>query len=309
MAYSEIPRILVAGAHSGSGKTTLTLALVAALRRRGLAVQTFKVGPDYLDPTWLTAASGRPCYNLDGWMCDREYVTGLFSRVARNADIAVIEGVMGLFDGAEAAGISGSSAEIAGWLSAPVLLVVNALGLARSIAPMTSGFSGIDGEVRICGVIANQIGSERHQAILAEALRAAGLPPLFGGVPRGGAPALPSRHLGLVTADGAKNCSSVVLDVFADTAERHLDLNGILAVSRRVSSTCPAERVEERSAVPPMHSVRLAVALDDAFHFYYQDLFDELSARGCTILYFSPLRDEALPPEIDALYLLSLIHI
>ncbi len=300
----EIPRILVAGAHSGSGKTTLTLALVSALRRRGFKVQTFKVGPDFLDPTWLTAASGRPCYNLDGWMCGREYVRGLFTRMAWDADIAVIEGVMGLFDGAEASGLSGSSAEIARWLSAPILLVVDAGGMARSIAPVVFGFSGFDKDIHIGGVIANQCGSETHQNILEEALHSAGLPPLAGAVPRGGVPELPSRHLGLVTADAARNCSPSILDAFANAAEKHLDLDGIMAIAREAPSLrMPKPPVRSGTSPLEKRSVRLAVALDEAFHFYYQDLFNELHARGCEISYFSPLRDEILPPETDAVYL------
>lgn len=297
----NIPRILVAGAHSGSGKTTLTLALVAALRRRGLKVQTFKVGPDYLDPTWLAMASGRPCYNLDGWMCSRDYVTGLFARMARDADIAVIEGVMGLFDGADAEGISGSSAEIAKWLSAPVLLVVNAHGMARSIAPVVAGFSGFERGVHIGGVVANQCGSGKHKDILESALRASDLPALVGAVPKGDVPELPSRHLGLVTAGSAGNCSPATFDSFADAAESHLDLEEVLAGARRAPSI--ALPIRNEGGGTPKHSIHLAVARDEAFHFYYQDLFDELSDRGCNIVFFSPLRDEELPSDADAVYL------
>jgi cobyrinic acid a,c-diamide synthase len=299
----EIPRILIAGAHSGSGKTTLTLALVAALRRRGMKVQTFKVGPDYLDPTWLTAVSGRPCYNLDGWMCGKEYVTDLFTRMAWDADIAVIEGVMGLFDGAEASGLSGSSAEVAAWLQVSVMLVVNTHGMARSIAPLVAGFTNFHKAVRIGGVIANQCGSKKHGSLLEESLRSAGLPPLAGAVPRGGVPELPSRHLGLVTANSAANCGPSIIDAFADAAEEHLDLESVVSIARQTPPLRSAihSRTPEKSKVDP--PIRLAVALDEAFHFYYQDLFNELDARGAEIEYFSPLRDEALPQGADALYL------
>jgi cobyrinic acid a,c-diamide synthase len=292
---------MVAGAHSGSGKTSLTLAQVAALRRRGLKVQTFKVGPDYLDPTWLTAASGMPCYNLDGWMCGRNYVEDLFRRMAAGADVAVIEGVMGLFDGADATGLAGSSAEIARWLGAPVLLAVNAHGMARSIAPVVAGFAGFDEGVNIGGVFANQCGSGKHEKILDEALRAAHLPSLVGAVPRGGVPDLPSRHLGLVTANASANCSQPVLEAFADAGEKDLDIDKVLEIARRA----PQMEMPEVPAgvATPKHSIRLAVARDEAFHFYYQDLFAALEARGCTIEFFSPLRDEALPGGIDAVYL------
>jgi cobyrinic acid a,c-diamide synthase len=294
---------MVAGAHSGSGKTSLTLALVAALRRRGLKVQTFKVGPDYLDPTWLTAASGMPCHNLDGWMCGRGYVEDLFCRMASGADVAVIEGVMGLFDGADATGLSGSSAEIARWLAAPVLLAVNAHGMARSIAPVVAGFAGFDEGVHIGGVFANQCGSGKHENILAEALRAAGLPSMVGAVPRGGVPDLPSRHLGLVTADAAANCSCSVLAAFADAAEKTMDLDKVLGIARGASPLHPQGSPPAAGKTLPVQSVRLAVARDEAFHFYYEDLFAQLEARGCDIDFFSPLRDETLPREIDAIYL------
>ncbi len=170
------PRIVIAGTNSGVGKTSVTLALVCALRKRGLRVQTFKVGPDFLDPTYLTLASGRPCYNLDGWMTDKAYVQNLFINKAVNADIAVIEGVMGLFDGSDPVDASGSTAEIAVWLDAPVLLVVNAHGVARSLAALVKGFAEFDPALTIAGIVANHCGSERHGDWLKESLNAFGLP-------------------------------------------------------------------------------------------------------------------------------------
>ena len=195
------PAILIGGVSSGVGKTSLTLGIVRALVRRGLRVQTFKVGPDFLDPSYLKLASGRPCYNLDGWMTGREYVQQLFARVTADADIAIIEGVMGLFDGASPTSLEGSSAEIALWLDAPVLLVANAHGAARSLAAVVMGFTRFESGLRMAGVIANHAGSERHRKWLGESLAAAGLSPLVGAVPRDSLPTLQSRHLGLMTAD------------------------------------------------------------------------------------------------------------
>ena len=297
------PRILIAGAKSGSGKTTLTVGLVSALRRRGLRVQTFKVGPDFLDPTWLAAASDRPCYNLDGWMSGRDYVYRLFSRVTQDADLAVIEGVMGLFDGAQASGMAGSSAEIAQWLQAPVMLVVNVRGMGRSIAPIVAGFAGFEDSVHLRGVIANHCGSEKHRTILNEALTSSGQPVLIGAVPRMGFPELRSRHLGLVTADSARNCSPALLEEFEIAAERYLDIDETLRIAREASTFLPVAPSPAHREVPQDHSFLLAVARDEAFHFYYQDLFDELEQRGCRIVYFSPLRESSLPQDIDALYL------
>jgi len=301
---NPIPRLLIAGVNSGSGKTTLTLGLVAALKRRGLKVQTFKVGPDYLDPSWLALASGRPCYNLDGWMCGRAYVEALFQRVTADADIAVIEGVMGLFDGAESTGLSGSSAEIAAWLKAPVILTVNAHGMGRSIAPLVSGFSNFAPGVQIAGVIANQCGSETHRALLGEALLAAGVPTLVGAVPRMGFPELRSRHLGLVTADPS-TCTQETLEAFEKAAEAHLDVEALLQCAEKSREAVPNLSSPSISTVRvnTSKSFNLAVARDEAFHFYYPDLLDELKSRGAKILFFSPLHDSTLPAEADALYL------
>lgn len=295
------PRILIAGVNSGCGKTTLTIGLVAALRRRGLTVQTFKVGPDYLDPSWLAAASGRPCYNLDGWMCGRDYVERLFDRVTADADVAVIEGVMGLFDGAQATGLSGSSAEIAHWLKVPVILTVNVHGMGRSIAPLVAGFANFSEGVDLAGVIANQCGSETHRVLLHEALMTSGLPGLVGAVPRMGFPELRSRHLGLVTADARANCSEKVLEAFEQAAASQLDLEALLAIAQ----TAPERVVHVAEGNPSGRSkpFNLAVARDEAFHFHYPDLFDELKARGAQLLFFSPVHDGALPPATDALYL------
>ncbi|MEI7947365.1 MAG: cobyrinate a,c-diamide synthase [bacterium] len=295
---------MIAGVQSGSGKTTLTLGLVAALKRRGLKVQTFKVGPDYLDPSWLALASGRPCYNLDGWMCGRDYVEALFDRVTQDADIAVIEGVMGLFDGAQAGGLSGSSAEIASWLNAPVILTVNAHGMGRSIAPLVSGFSHFESGVRMAGVIANHCGSDTHRLLLSDALASSKLPSLVGAVPRMGFPELRSRHLGLVTAEPA-TCTRETLEAFEKSAETYLDVKMLLHIAgepRKNITDLPCSSVcSEGKAYPSTFT--LAVAKDEAFHFYYPDLLDELKKRGANILFFSPLRDSVLPTGVDALYL------
>jgi cobyrinic acid a,c-diamide synthase len=188
----DCPRIVIGATESGAGKTSLTLALVAALRRRGTRVQTFKVGPDFLDPSYLAIASGRPCYNLDGWMMGRRYVEKLVARATADADIAVIEGVMGLFDGAEPDSLEGSTAEIAAWLKAPVILAAGVYGMARSLAAVVKGFATFDRTVKLAGVIANHCGSVRHGILLAEALQASRLPPMVAAVPRGALPR-PSR--------------------------------------------------------------------------------------------------------------------
>jgi cobyrinic acid a,c-diamide synthase len=294
----DCPRIVIGGTESGAGKTSITLALVAALRRRGARVQTFKVGPDFLDPSYLAIASGRPCYNLDGWMMGRDYVEKLVARVTADADIAVIEGVMGLFDGAEPDSLEGSTAEIAAWLKSPVILVANVYGMARSLAAVVKGFATFERKVRVAGVIANHCGSVRHGIMLAEALQASRLPPMVAAMPRGAMPELPSRHLGLVTAD-ARDIPPETLEALADAFEHYSTLSEIVNMAR----SAPFLYVEAPGRKGLAERMRLGVAYDTAFHFYYRDLFDELEDAGCSIVHFSPVADRNLPERLDALYL------
>ena len=343
---ARCPTLVIAGTHSGSGKTSLTLALTRALTRRGLAVQTFKVGPDFLDPTYLALASGRPCYNLDGWMAGKEHVCRLFERAAADADCALVEGVMGLFDGADTATDEGSTAQIARWLGVPVLLVVNVHGMGRSVAALVQGFVHFEADLRFAGVVANHCGSERHAAWLADSLRAAGLPPLVGAIPRGAFPTLTSRHLGLVTAD-ERLLPDAILDTLANALERHISIETLfpdLPAKRTTSIPLSPDTGRREVAVssvraeatqqPPQQEslfpewskeemaaslaaapaiglkkvgagagrIRIGVARDSAFHFYYEDLFDALAASGCETVFFSPLSDRRLPERISGLY-------
>jgi cobyrinic acid a,c-diamide synthase len=294
----SLPRIVIAGTNSGVGKTSLTLALVSALRKRGLAVQTFKVGPDYLDPTYLSIASGRPCYNLDGWMAGKDHVCSLFHERAASADISVVEGVMGMFDGSDPVDPAGSTGEIAAWLQAPVLLVVNAHGMARSIAALVKGYAEFDPLVALRGVIANRCGSERHGHWLGESLRAFGLPPTVAWPVRGAFTALQSRHLGLVTAD-TRNLPHEALDSYAEALEQYANLDAIIEIARaapvmpEIDPTVPFTNVEP---------IRLGLAFDEAFHFYYADNLEALEARGCKLVRFSPLTDAGLPADLDGIY-------
>jgi cobyrinic acid a,c-diamide synthase len=300
------PRLVIAGTSSGVGKTSLTLGLTASLRRRGLKVQTFKVGPDFLDPTWLSLASDRPCLNLDGWMCGERYVRNQFDKACADADIAIVEGVMGLFDGADPAGDQGSTAEIARWLDAPVLLVVDAHGMARSLAALVKGYTGFDPTLKVAGIVANRCGSARHAAWLGAALNSAELPPLAGAVLRDSLPPLPSRHLGLVTAD-SRQPPETVLNKLADAIEGQLDLQLILERAGQtplLPASAPSA-ADAPAAIPSANrrTVRLGLAFDEAFHFYYPDNLRALEAAGAELVRFSPLRDAALPERLDALFL------
>jgi cobyrinic acid a,c-diamide synthase len=323
------PRLVIAGTHSGVGKTSLSVGLARALARQGLRVQTFKVGPDFLDPTYLAMASGRTCYNLDGWMTSREYVCHLFARATADADVALIEGVMGMFDGASATTLQGSTAEIALWLDAPVLLVVDAHGAVRSLAATVKGFTEFEPDVRLWGVIANRGGSVQHSMLLAASLTAAGTPPFLGMLPKGSLPALPSRHLGLVAAEQTNLAD--VLDQLADACDRYLDVNVIIGMTgvRNEGSESDEDRgagdLESpglqifrfpRSCSPHPHPlpegegttraspllVRLGIARDDAFHFYYPDNLEALAAAGAQLVDFSPISDSHLPANLDGIY-------
>ncbi len=298
-AQIHIPRLLIAGVHSGVGKSSVTLALVAALKRRGLTVQTYKVGPDYLDPGHLAQVSGRPCYNLDSWMCSHAYLQQLFCETGGGADICLVEGVMGLFDGSSADALTGSSAEIAALLQIPVALVVNTHGMARSFAALVSGYENFCPEVKLGGVLANRCGSSSHVALLRQALAASQLPPLLGAIGRGALPELASRHLGLVSA-AERQLDDDLIGQLAAAAEAAVDLDQLLLQARAAAALPwhPAEETGADTGAP----LRLGVARDEAFQFYYPDFFNELRKRGCEPVFFSPLRDQFLPENLAGLY-------
>lgn len=314
------PRVVVAGTGSGVGKTTVTAALVAALVRRGLTVQPFKTGPDFIDPGFLAAAAGRPCGTLDGWMMTPAQLRALFARRAAGADLAVVEGVMGLHDGVAGDDDRGSAADLARLLDAPVALVLDARGLARSAAAVALGFQLLDPSVRVAGVVANQVAGERHAGLVGEAVTSSTGLILLGSLPRCDAVALSSRHLGLVGAaelarpagpGGPPPASSLAaaLDALARQAEATLDLDRIVALARsagplaagRADANTPTafdaawrDRAEGR---------RVAVAWDAAFAFAYADTLDALRHLGAAVETFSPLADEPVPDGADLVYL------
>lgn len=294
------PRLLIAGAHSGVGKSSITLALVAALRQRGLKVQTFKVGPDYLDPSHLAHVSGRPCFNLDGWMTDKNYLEELFVTVSADADISLIEGVMGLFDGSSSDSLRGCSGEIATWLKAPVALVVNTHGMARSIAALVKGYNEFESGVKLAGVLANRCGSLSHVALLEKVLKNSDQPPLLGAIRRDSLPVLPSRHLGLISAEEHRLDEQTIVEL-ADAAETQIDID-LLLHTAQMAEPLPQQPALSTFAEPVL-KVRLAIARDEAFQFYYADMFAALERQGCTPVPFSPLHDNCLPEDIDGLYL------
>ena len=290
-------RALIIGApRSGSGKTTLTLALLAALRRRGLRVRAAKSGPDYIDPAFHAAASGAPCPNLDSWAMAPAQLDCIAADVAMDADVVLIESAMGLFDGVAAApGRSGAAADLAARYRLPVLLVLDVSGQSQTAAAVARGFMLHDPAVRIAGVVLNRVGSDRHRDSIARAMAALGLP-LLGSVPRDSAIALPERHLGLVQA-GEHDGLADLLGRLADLAERTLDLDGILAHA----ATWQSEPSAERMLPPP--GQRIALASDAAFSFVYPHLLSAWRSAGAEIVPFSPLADAAPRDDCDACWL------
>lgn len=294
----RIPRIVIAGVASGVGKTTVTVGIAEALRARGLRVATFKCGPDYLDPTYHRRASGRIAHNLDGFMMGRDAVLETFARATADADIALVEGVMGLFDGASPTGEAGSTAEIAKWLAAPVVLVVDASGMARSIAAIAHGFSRFDPDLRVEGVIGNFVGSRGHLELLGRALHA---PPVLGGFPKAPEHAFPERHLGLRTADGA--IPDALLATWGELAQAWLDLDRLVGIAEAAIDLELPSSVLSRNANEAVPRCRIAIARDEAFHFYYEANLARLEAAGAELVPFSMLDADRLPPDVAGLYL------
>ncbi len=292
------PRLVIGATHSGAGKTTIATALMAAFSRRGLRVQPFKVGPDFIDPGFHQAACGRISRNLDGWMLPRSTNLEVFALAAADADLAIVEGVMGLFDGRSGSGEEGSTAEMAKWLGAPALLVADASAMARSAAALVRGFETFDPSLDLAGIVFNRIGGARHAELLRESVSEYCATEVIGCLPRNASIAIPSRHLGLTLA--AESLTEASLAQMADWIEANLDLDRLLALSRERSSPLD-EPGEAAPAARP--GVRIGIAQDQAFCFYYQDNLDLLARYGAELIPFSPIRDSELPPGIGGLYL------
>ena len=294
-ATLNIPRIVIAATGSGAGKTTATIALMGALRARGLKVAPFKCGPDYLDPTYHQRAAGVRSHNLDGWMMTRDSVLATFSRASAGADIAVIEGMMGLFDSATPTGDNGSTAEIAKWLDAPVLVVTDASGIARTISAVAAGFARFDPAVRVAGMICNRVGSRGHLDLLGAAQPEV---PIVGGFPATTALAFPERHLGLLIADES-NVPQRLIDGWTHLAAEWLNLDALLSIARSAPALRTGDALHATSS-PPRTRCRIGVAYDDASHFYYEDNLNRLRELGAELANFSPCRDRSLP-DVDGL--------
>ncbi len=287
----RVPAFCIAGTHSGCGKTTVSLGIMAALKARGLRVQAYKAGPDFIDPGHHRRVTGADSHNLDSWMLDRRANTELFFRHLQDADAAVVEGVMGLFDGFSGKGDSGSTALMAKWLGLPVFLVVDARSMARSAAAVVLGFSRFDPGLPISGVLFNRVGSKAHAAMLSDAMERLPEVPPYGFLPREKGLEIPSRHLGLIT-DEDFALDSDRIQRMAEWVEKNVRLDDLLAAAKGL------EPGPGRAAPSLSPEVRIAIAMDEAFCFYYPENLRMLRDAGAELVPFSPIRATALPEDI-----------
>jgi cobyrinic acid a,c-diamide synthase len=291
---------VIAGTHSGVGKTTVTIGLMTALRRRGHRLQPFKVGPDYIDPSYHEDAAGLPSRNLDSWLLEPAVMVELFERAMAGKDLAIAEGMMGLYDGFRGESEEGSTAQVAKLLGLPVILVVDASAAAASIGALVLGFKEFDREISLVGVILNRIAGEKHLEFVKPSLAKAGVP-LLGYLPNNREIALPERHLGLIPT-GEGSVSRDFYRCLAEQVQQTIDIERILKLAAPIAAPD-----ENESLIFPRQPLRpkaaIAVALDKAFNFYYPDSLDLLKAWGAEIVPFSPLEDRALPPCAGGVYI------
>lgn len=298
-------RLLISAAHKSSGKTTLSIGLCAALTQRSLKVQSFKKGPDYIDPLWLSRATGRPCQNLDFFLMGHDEILGTFNRYAHDADIALIEGNKGLYDGLDLDG-SNSNAALAKLLRTPVILVIDARGMTRGVAPLILGYQAFDREIRIAGVILNQLGGSRHERKLRAVIEHYTDVPVVGAVHHDDRMAIVERHLGLMPSNEASGANEKI-NAIASAVKQQVDLDRLLTIaasvpvmpdqSAKYNST--PYRDGKDSGEPP---IKLGVAQDAAFAFYYPADLDSLRAHGAQLIPFDTLKDAHLP-EVDGLFI------
>jgi len=293
------PRLVIAGTHSGVGKTTVTLAIMAALRMRGRRVQPFKTGPDFIDPGHHRAATGRPSRNLDGWMLGADLNRQIFVHGAADADLSIIEGVMGLFDGSSPVNEIGSTAELAKQLDAPVLLVIDGSAMARSAAAMVLGYARFDQELQVQGVLFNRVSGAGHYTLLKEAVEAETDVAVLGYLKPDAAVEIADRHLGLVTA--MERDTDELYTRLGKAAAETIDLDRIEALAgscRAWPVAAPLPRVSNHG-----RTIRIGVAQDQAFCFYYPENLELLEAEGAELIPFSPLQDQSLPDDVAMIYL------
>ncbi len=301
MVKYDRPRIAIAGTGSGVGKTTISTGLMAALAGRGLVVQGFKMGPDYIDPSYHCQATNRYSRNLDSYLLSNRTIVDSFVNSSAGADISIIEGVMGLYDGLSGLSDRGSTASVAKLLKVPVLLVVDAWSSARSIAASVLGFSSFDLKVKLAGVILNRVAGEKHAEWCTQAIEKYTRVPVVGWLPKSDSVQMPERHLGLIPYTERSTEIDGIIKTLAGFIGKYIDLDLV----RRIACSAPPlkhHRIRE-AAQKRMVKARLGIARDEAFSFYYADAIDLLSSNGAEIVNFSPLHDCSLPEGLDGIYI------
>lgn len=289
-------RVLLAGTSSDVGKTTVVLGIMRALKNRNLKVQGYKAGPDYIDTAFHTFATGVSSRNLDTWMLEESVITSLISKHSASADIAIMEGVMGMYDGADVKTMIGSSAHLAKMTKTPVILVINGSGVAASAAAMVLGFKMFDQDVDVKGVIVNKVSGEAHYQLIKEAIEYHVDIPCLGYLTKNENISLKSRHLGLIPSVEVDALDDKINEV-ASMIEETVDLDVLLSIAK--TAYIHDSIIENNSE----YNLRIGVPYDSAFNFYYQDNLDLLEDMGCTLVRFSPMKDEALPEGLDGLYI------
>jgi cobyrinic acid a,c-diamide synthase len=297
----NIPRVVIAGTQSGVGKTTVSIGLMTALKDAGFRVQAFKVGPDYIDPSYHRVATGRPSENLDSWMVPKNQVIEVFTQAAKDAEIAVVEGVMGLYDGLSGLDGTGSTAQIAEILRCPVLLVIDAHNVARTAAAIVLGYKKFDENVNIAGVILNRVTGKTHATWCKEAIESTTKIPVVGWLPVNKEIELPERHLGLIPTP-EKEAFNAVFPKISNFFQNHTNLNMIIGIAKSAREIPQVQHPIYPSKKTPK-TVAIGLAFDEAFNFYYQSNINLLEAYGAEIKRFSPIHDKELPADIDGLYI------
>jgi cobyrinic acid a,c-diamide synthase len=297
----KIPRIVIGASRSSAGKTTVSSGLIGTFIEKGLKVQPFKVGPDYIDPGYHSKIAGRRSRNLDTWLTSKESVMDIFTHAFGDAEIAVVEGVMGLYDGKDETG-SGSTAEIAKILKAPIIMVVDAQKVGASIAAEVLGYQKYDPEINIAGVILNKVGSKKHETITKKAIEKATGIPVLGVLPREETIKMDERHLGLIPTQEYK--TNHRFSHIVSFIKEHINLPKIFDIACNAPELIPPKKSIFSSEKDPTDSkIKVGIAFDEVFNFYYWDNIELLEANGCTVVFFSPLNDKNLPSDLDMLYI------
>jgi len=305
VSHNNIPGIVIAGLSGGSGKTIISLGITAAWKKKGIGVSVFKKGPDYIDAGWLSKAAGRPCYNLDTFLCTTEVVENSYKKNSKYSDIAVIEGNRGLYDGIDTDG-STSTAELAKLLNLPVLLVLDCTKSTRTMAALLLGCMKFDPDINICGVVLNRVAGPRHEGKVRANIGKFCNIPVFGAVPKLKAEDFPERHMGLVTSE-EHSFSGKALDAAVRVAEKNIDLDDLYrTVTSPIKTPRPELQIKDSSSKQPQldseNQVKIGIVRDSAFQFYYPDNIDALKNMGAKIIFISPLTEKEIP-DVHAIYM------